>query len=425
MVRFIKAVDACDKILDCLPIVSTLKNLSLYLYRLAHKTNNVANPVKTTWKEDIKIHILTKDSLPLAVSMFPVVGNLLVLGYHLANAVIKAFGIGKGNGYLMKATRAHSSCLKKHGHEVVALCLAEKPNRSKKKLSSALWSAAYLGKVDVLKLILNSRSEWSSETLSKLIVPSENKEVVEAILEKHSKFMNINDVGSVIVDLSKAPHKNFGKMELLLKTYQNIDEVHIGRALMNASREEKGTQTLNLLLDHYPQIREDFKTEAMKLASKKSKDSLIAILTKWPELKTRENMGLVLEEAAFSGKEEIVDWLLNNNEDISEESIGKAMANATSVYYGENDPQFNILFKLKLKYKKLPVQYLILFLDTAANSNAAIFKIILDEFDQIKSEHVQEILNNAVYSSRNPTLVQVIKSKFPEMKAEDPHAKYR
>ncbi len=67
---------------------------------------------------------------------------------------------------------------------------------------------------------------------------------------------------------------------------------------------------------------------------------------------------------------------------------------------------------------------------SAANFNKQLFKSYLHEFSQLEAQHLQEILNKAVsFSEKNDTpeyaeswkqIAELIQSKFPEMKAEDP-----
>ena len=89
MVRFIKVVNTADKVTDCIPIVSTVKNIGILLYQCIHKVNKVANPVKTSWTDDIKIHVLSKSASNAGMASIPFVGNITCLVEYVADAIAK------------------------------------------------------------------------------------------------------------------------------------------------------------------------------------------------------------------------------------------------------------------------------------------------------------------------------------------------
>src|SRR5271154_2714689 len=79
MVKLQKIIKVVDAICDCVPVVSSITNGTQLLYKLARKTDTTANPVKTTWKDDIKIHVICKDKFHCKIGMIPIIGNLATL----------------------------------------------------------------------------------------------------------------------------------------------------------------------------------------------------------------------------------------------------------------------------------------------------------------------------------------------------------
>lgn len=192
MIRFIKVVNAIDKITDCVPIVSTVKNVGILLYQLAHKVNKVA-PVKTSWSDDIKIHALSKDALMASIAMLPILGNLTcLLSYVLEKRVLMG-----SLGYLGEAAIQHNWGLKKHSYEVVSLHLARNP-KIEKKLTNALEKAARNGNQEIFKLILDSRNDWSSKSIENALTYTTTLSNKQAwsVLRLYDNFLS-NDTNSL------------------------------------------------------------------------------------------------------------------------------------------------------------------------------------------------------------------------------------
>lgn len=444
MIRFIKAINTTDKILDCIPIVSTVKNAGILLYQLVHKVNKVANPVNTSWRDDIKIHILSKDDFIAGISMIPIVGNLTALAYHLSNAIAKVqerWVLGGPKGYLGEATRAFSWGLKKHNYEVVALYLARNPNRSEEKLSKALRFAASAGKEEIVKLILDSRNDWSSNSIKEALKFTKDTKIAKIILENCSNILTDKDAGSVVSYLAgNFMQNNYSLIELLIANYPNIDITEIGRALVRASGEEDSFNIVYLLLNSFPKIEEKHIEKALEEASNKGfKDIIELLLQNSPNLVTT-HMDRLLENAASRGNHVILNWLLNTFKDnISSTSIGKVLARATlSMVFGEDDKHLLIIKALISKYPNLPGKDLEPAMTNATLLYNELFKIYLNTFTQLQPENLQMILNDAVfmygksdedvpdsYSQRMDEVAKLIKEKFPTMEAVDSYGEFR
>lgn len=443
MVKFIKVVNTVDKVLDCIPVASTIKNIGIFLYQLTHKVNKVANPVNTCWKDDIKIQVLSKDDFITRISMIPIVGNLTALAYHLDNAISKAFGIGeligRPMGYLGEATRAFSWGLKKHSHEVVALCLARNPNRPEKKLKEALIFAAITEKPEIFKLILESRTTWSSDSIAKVLNFTKSTEIANIILEKYSVILTDKQVGSVIGYLAgNIGQNNYKLIELLINTFPEIDINEVGRGLKGAAMRKDSFDNICLLLDRFPQIKEEHIVAALKKASEEGlKDTIEVLLKKSPNL-VKTQIEKLLENAASHGDEVILNGLLNiYKENIVSASIGKVLASATQSIYYEGNKRLSIIERLINEYPNLAGKDLEPAMEKAASSNIVLFQLYLNVFSQLKSENLQKILNQSVfiygksgrnrkipnsYTERWNEVARLIQKKFPDMKAFHPFA---
>lgn len=464
MVRFISVVSAIDKITDCLPVVSSLKNAGILLYQQVHKVNSVANPVNPSWKDDIKIHALSKDHFISSMSAIPIFGNFFALFYHAIHAIAKARGgfiIGGPRGYLCEATRAFSWGMRKHGPEVVALYLARNKDRPEQSLKKALTTAAYLGNKEVFKLILDSRT-WSSRSIQHALCYAKNTEIAVLILEKYQSILNSGQVELILNTFSDDKEK-YSLVELLIATYPNIDlrsgieqtagskdgfktldlllksiqitGEHVARALEKAA--EKGlNENVALLLERVPGITSAHIAPALIKASENElKDTMELLLKKAPDLAST-HLDCLLENAAKKGNINILNWLTHTYKEFTTTaSIGKILEGATRGIYFKDDNCLLIIQNLVYKYPDLPAKDLKQVLDKAATHNAGLFKLYLDVFTQLRPEDLQDILNDAVfihgktddnvptpYSERWQKVAELIKQKFPDMIAVDPYA---
>lgn len=194
--RFIKGLDLADKITDCIPIVSSVKNIGILLYQLAHKVDRTANPVNTSRWTDLKIHVLSKGWDHTWMPIVPFFGNFIVF----VRCVMEAFEkkpdiLGLPSGYLGRAITKRRGGIYESGpmqfsHEVVSSYLARNPNCAEEKLAKNLDRAAREGKADLFTLILNARESWSAESVEKVLksvigeaLCANNPEIVKIFLQ--------------------------------------------------------------------------------------------------------------------------------------------------------------------------------------------------------------------------------------------------
>lgn len=433
MVRFIKVVRGIDQITDCIPIVSTVKNVGILLYQRIHKINKIANPDTLSWKDDIKIHMLSKDDFMARIYMIPIMGNFTAIFYYLNNAVIRAQTRGSWIGgfsralrgvplgYLGEAIRTFSWGLKRHNIEVVKLYLARNPDRSEEKLKNALKFAASLDKLEIFKLILDSRTDWSSNSIQEVLKLAESVEVANLVLERYSSDLTGQQVGSILEFQlgSFKSDKQLELIELLLKTYQNIDMDKVGLSLKTAVM-SNNYNISKLLIDYYPKIGEKYHAAALRIASNRGYISIVKlILQNSPYLAT-----LPLEyviKNAITNKEFLEELLTQYEKDITTSHISKLFEDLVhSIHHRENDKELIFLKELISKYPNLPAKDLETAMEEAALLNAEIFELYLDKFNQLQPENLQNILNKATFIYvPQPKVIQLIQKKFPHMQAID------
>lgn len=442
MIRPIKAIKTIDEILDCVPVVSTVKNAGILLYQLVHKVNKV-NPVNVSLIDDIKIHVLSKNEFIAGIAMIPIVGNLTALIYHLKYAIEKAKGMlsfeWRPMGYLAEATRVHSWGLKKHSHEVAALYLARNPNRSEEKLGKALSFAAIAkGNQEIFKLILDSRTTWSSNTIKKVLECTDSIEIAKLVLDKHSTVLTDQQAGSIVEYCTGRSYKknNFGIIELLLTTYPSMHLDQIGSGLEGAARNENGSDLIELLITRFPKIEKEYMAAALKKASEKGLTKNIEVLLKHlPSELIIPHVDNLLEQAADRGDKEFIDSIVTNyGEHITAASIAKILRGTIKViYFDKDDKHLLIMQEIVNKcHSSLSGKDLEPVMEAAASYNINVFKDFLRIFTQLQPENLQKILDEAVfvhgregdfldYAKKWQQVAKLIQEKFPDMKPVNPY----
>jgi hypothetical protein len=439
MVRLIKVVNVVDQVTDMIPLVSNVKNITILLYQLTHKINKVANPVNPSWKDDIKIHVLSKSAFTAGISMIPFLGNLTCLTYYVLNALVKARGMklrGGPIGYLGEAIRASNWGLKKHNYEVVALYLARNPTRLEEKLRKALVFAAREGNKDIFELILGSRTTWSVNSIIESLRSSTNAEIACIILEKYSSVLTDKQAADILSHfVGCSARNNYDLIELFIQTYPKMDINEMGHSLEKAAGKEGAYNIVELLLKHFPCIKDQYLVAALKKASENEFKDIVKLLFEKASHLLPIQLDQILEQAANNGKNEFMDWLFANYEKyITTTSIGKVLAAATQFeYFGDDDGYLSIVKALMVsKYHDLPGKDLEPALKKAASLNADVFEMYLNTFTQLQPENLQEILNNTIvlHSSLNQgkgvflnerckKVFLLIQKKFPQMVAVD------
>lgn len=254
MVRLIKAIDVADKIADCIPVVSTIKNTAYLLYQKIHKVDQVAEPINpgnTLWRDDLKIHVISKDHWTAYISMVPVLGNAYAAGQYIVEAISKAccHKIFSPSGYLTRAISGNDGGLDKHNLEVVRLYLARNPNRSEEKLVKCLRYAASIGKSAIVELILNSNSRvWTKDSIMSALRLAGNERVARKLLAKSN--LSGDELGSVLENLAVHCNEHNDMLSALEHIYNTFKGQIPGKYLVSALVRLSGNERAqNLVTD--------------------------------------------------------------------------------------------------------------------------------------------------------------------------------
>lgn len=449
MVRFIKVISTVDKITDCIPGVATVKNAGILLYQRAHKVNSVAKHLSgtTSWKDDIKIHMLSKDQKLALFAMHPIGSHVLYFKYlsdfseYIVNSLTKKRNTQVDDGYLLKALSMNN---KEHRNEVIALYLARNPNQSDEKLMRAFHQAAQMRTNNpedkaVFDLIFNSR-QWSSDSIVAVLKNVTDIETAQTILNKYKTTLSPTQAGSVLEAQGLNKDVTNDLIKLILDAFPNIDKEAAGKCLQNVNlhanyfyqspeNEKKCLAIIQTLFDRFPGIEDEFVDAAITHAGDAGyKDVLALLVEKKPHL-IDQHLAKLTANAAKRGDAEIFHWLLGAYKDkISTQMIGQALASTIKGFYGAGDKQV-LLIKEKLlkEYPNLPGKDLEPVLEQAAQRNIKYFSEFLNHFQQLKPENLQNLLECATrYSqSKDPSEVEnwsrisrLILQKFPDMKPQ-------
>ena len=183
MVRPIKVIQAVDKVLDCVPLVSTAKNIGIRLYQKTHKANEAAAktlPMDVSWKDDLKIHMLTKETH--VWSFIPIVDDVCNFIKH----IVDSFRKKSPQGYLSRivtGNKGHLSGLNQS--EALHLYYARNQDREGVKFTKPLRAAAALrdNESTFLKNLLYFRV-WETDVLLDAVEHSTTFKSTKLIIDR-------------------------------------------------------------------------------------------------------------------------------------------------------------------------------------------------------------------------------------------------
>lgn len=425
MIRFLKVVKSIDQVTDCIPVISTVKNGGILLYQLVHKVHTAANPVNTSWKDDIKIHVLSKDSFMAKLSMVPIVGNIAALLLYVQYAIFNRRGMFT-MGYLAEASRQWNSSTQKHGREICALYLARNPDRSEKSLGKALGFACSANSPEVFAMILDSRNDWTSDSIANALSRVKRVEDAKRILNSYKKCLNDEQIKQIVeCQLASLYQRDVDLLKLILDEFPGVKVPFIGRLLAELAGRKDVDSLFELLLERFVFEQKHLHAALKKAAGDGTRKQVELLLDK----ESGSNAGIALVGAASRGNIELFEWLLvHYKEKINTAAVGKALsATVQKRYYGENDKKLIILNKICSEYKSMPAVDLKMALELASEHNHKLFTMFLDCFSEIKDETVKDIYSSAARcseivssASRSQEYKQVvisIEKKFPSIKA--------
>lgn len=405
MGRFLKIVKATDLITDCVPIISSVKNAGILTYQLAHKVNK-QNPVKTTFIDDLKINTLSKNRFMAAIAMIPIVGNLTCLVWYVMEATAKlreGFILGGSMGYLGEASRGWHYGTKKHGREIAALYLERNPNRSMKKMEKSLAFAAISSNEEVFNLILDSRSNWSKETIEDALINTNSLSRFKTLLTKeYSPKLQISmkkvfTERCALRSYSRSKEQNLLIFNHMVDSY-SFDNQTLSKALTSLieSIDDEtflGEYTKKILstIESEDNEEEEGANANLKLllleAVKNGKFQVFQILYEKDPTAFTENVDEVLEKSAKKFRLFKSIFLLCKDEIKEEELARLLIKQAEDPAYRFYDRHCRVEKLIASHYPDFPRKHLISALRNAGKaSNQKLVKVFLNNFDCLKKK---------------------------------------
>lgn len=441
MVEFINVVDGLDKITDCVPVVSTVKNVGFLLYQLIHKVDTVANPVKRSWKNDLKIHALSKNHSMIGIASIPFIGNVYCAGTYLGELLSNLL-FGRSTGYLEDSSRKGSFRANKHSYEITKLYFAGGRKIPEDELKEVLISADRGQKEGLFELILKDMN-LSLSVLKDLLKRVQSKENAKLLLEKCNGELTDADAGEILFGKSVLYNESkYPIIEFLVDNFPGIDIDSVGHAIVELTRYKDSYKAIELLLKKSSNLHKKDLNKAIENSAHEKNQNFIELIDEYYPGILEANLDEVLKIIARKHDLSILKWLLDKcKASVTYDHIGVVLEAQTSTKpFSKDSEELAIINHILSAYPDLPPESLVPFMRSAAayaSRNSYLFVSFLDKFTQsdsrpqLKPEHLQDLLNDAVFVlgvgdtsiSEGWKLVgKSIQNKFPDMQAVDPYS---
>lgn len=436
MTDFMKAIKTTDKILDCVPVVSTVKNAGILIYQTAYKVDSAANPVKnSSWKDDIKIYALSKNKIVAGVSMIPILGNLAAFGCYLTVALKNLlFKPPPGSsGCLKESAKASSWGLKNHSYEVVALYLARNPNCSEEKLRWPLIEAAKTGKSDIINLILTSRKDQnkplSEDLIEEVLLNLKDEKTIQSVLQKNEELISEDKTKKILGEIEKSGIVKENQTNLIKFLIEKYPTVDIGNKI--CSLFEKVTSTENpieivcFLLEKIPEVKSDkmLRSSLSSLLIKSTEENIEDLLKNHPILSSKENIDTLISYSFYWSNKKVAYWLLENSqkENISSRSIVHILIHAARSVSEQDElkeKSQNIINFILKNYSDISGKDLEPAIIHGARYDTELLKICMENF-KLDKENLQRAFNDMTILGSTDGIrerIQLVKQEFPDIK---------
>ncbi len=173
-----------DKFTDCIPVLSTFKNLGYLYYQKIHEVNrNVGQAIG--WKNHLRVCIITKNRYLCGISSIPVLGNVACIAYYISLTLANSIGPTRAtqNHELKKWISIQEPIIRKHRIELVALHLSNQTEISNEELWESITLASQQEDVELFKLIfVSNRNGWEPSALMDAMSYGNNLEIIQFIV---------------------------------------------------------------------------------------------------------------------------------------------------------------------------------------------------------------------------------------------------
>lgn len=425
MVKVIQAVNVIDSIADCIPIVSTIKNISIILYRLIHKVDRVANPVNASWKDDIKIHILTKGIFEITAGLIPFYGNIACLVFNIFK-IAQPSDIALPLRYLIKAIGLKDEI---EGYQLAAKLLKRYPDFTENEFSEALSLAAAREHIEVFELILNSRTQWSRNFVLDLLKTSKNEEVLKLLLDKYSTLFTKQELHDVI-NVGSYGRPNLEKVKFLLDYYSKSDPNYPCESLLLAIKGEHKNCTVEFILKNYPDIDSKTIGEALKIALRDvfyntEKTSLaIQLLNYCPQLEEKYIIDALINIPSHGNSLEVVSLLISRKPRLTCYQITDLITNITGNSLEPNKKALiQTILQLYPEFSSKDAAQLLLRFCRVTEERGRLdegFEWLLNQLSNLQAEDAQELLNTLIFKKNAIHCATILQRRFPGLQIINP-----
>ncbi len=426
MVKVIQAVNVIDSVADCKPIVSTIKNISIILYRLIHKVDRVANPVNASWKDDIKIHMLTKSTFEIITGLVPFYGNIACLVVNIFK-IVQPSDIALPQQYLLKAI-----CLKdeKEGYQLTAKLLKRYPDDyTEKELRKALSVASEKENIDVCNLILNSSPQWSQNFVLDLLKTSKNKGVLKLLLDKYSTLFTKQELHDVI-NVGSYGRPNLEKVKFLLDYYSKSNPNYPCESLLLAIQGEHKNYTVGFILKNYPDIDSKTIGEALKIAlrdvfcNNEKTHLAIQLLDYCPQLEEKYIIDALINIPSHGNSVEVVSLLISRKPRLASSQITDLITNITGNSLEPNKKALiQTILQLYPEFSSRDAAQLLLRFCHVTEGRGRLdegFEWLLNQLSNLQAEDAQELLNTLIFKKNAIHCATLLQRRFPGLQIINP-----
>lgn len=383
-----KMISVTDKVLDCIPFVSLVKNGPILAYQFLHKTDKVGTETlgtRRTLSDELKIHILSKSQVLAALSCIPYVGNLCAGFAHLFSLL----RIEKNDLKDAVSLEWPFWGANKNRNEVIALTLKDS-GISDQDLASSLKEAAQAKNGEAIKLIISSRDvlppKVVSEMANLLMCLSTYKldlDLQKFILDKLPASLSGDEVHKALFGAIQG--KSLEMVELILAKYPALERSYL-IASLTTMNDSVPKEVFKLLLAKCPDITdEELKSAYVNAYKRNDVENMKMALEKAPHLLQAKGM---FYELFYGIREDAkMDALLSL---YSDDTPSSEVTYALHRYMRAFLPPLNVVSKLLKKFPNLPAKELEPIVIISA-SNKEHLAFYLKQLPQLKLENLQAI----------------------------------
>lgn len=195
MVRISNCIDFIDHFADCIPVVSTVKNSVYLCFQKLHPVNDRFTPTHS-WRNHLKVCILTKNETVCYLSLIPVIGNIYCLAHHIFKGVKRTRRPAVDK--LSSCIVSRKEIIRKHRFELIQLLLCSETEFTRTKLVVYMAQSSRENDFELFKFFFNLSSDaWTAPELDQAMTYGNNLHIFNYIFD----HVNFNEHQLIIENL--------------------------------------------------------------------------------------------------------------------------------------------------------------------------------------------------------------------------------